>query len=874
VVRRRTPPSHSAANEALALVPADPARATASAEAALAHARRTRDVAEEVVAERALGMAAREMYDAARAVPHLRRAVRLAERHGLAERAAEARMGLAVVVEELGRPAAALREVDRALAALHGLPRARARMQRAIILRRLGREQEALAAYGAALASFRRGGDRLWQARALTNRGVLHAYRGALRQAEADLRAAAALHASLDLPASLAQVHHNLGFVAAQASDVPQALTWYDKADEFFQRNGRPAVALLDRAELLLAARLFPEARQAAQDAVDSCLQSRLGSLLPQARLLLAQAALGAGDREAARAAAQSAGRAFRRQGRERWAALSSYIDWQAAGAPVRGDRVRRLAATLDANGWAVPALEATIAAASASAAPDVRAALDRAGAAAVRGGPVRLRIRGWYARALARWYAGDRPGARRAALAGLRLVDGYRAALGATELRVHVSAEGADLAALGLRLALADRAGRSVFGWAERWRAATLRLPAQPLSYDDEAAHDLAALRRVDAELTAGPADPQRLRRLTRRQRALEESVRRRTWRTSGSRAAGPAGTTLADIRTALGDRALVEIVEADGQVWAVVVVAGRVHLRPLCTVDAAGREVRSARFALRRLAVRHGALAAMAEMAEHALGTLDRLLLAPVQPLLGDRPLVIVPSGPMHSLPWPALPSCRGRPVAVAPSAGAWWRAETATWWSALTEVSTVDDPVVFVATEDPPHAIAEVDSIVAHVPAATVLRGPSARSGAVLAALDGAPGAHLATHGVFRADNPLFSYLRLADGPLTVHDLMRLRRPPRLVVLSACDTGLSAVHPGDELMGLASALLSLGTRSLVASVGPVDDEATKLLMVDLHRRLARGIAPAVALAAAQAQADPTWWASTYSFVCFGAG
>src|SRR5262245_60695135 len=230
-------------------------------------------------------------------------------------------MSLALVVDDLGRPAAAIREIDRAVSALSGLPLARARMQRAIILRRVGRESEALAAYGSALAIFRREGDRLWQARVLTNRGVLHAYRGALRNAESDLRRAERLYTELGLPAAVAQVRHNLGFVAAQAGAVPAALTWYDLADEHFRRNGRPAVALLDRAELLLAARLLPEARQAATSAAASAAAANLGTLRAQAQLLVAQAALAAGDRQAAGPAARAARRAFRRQGLWRWAA-------------------------------------------------------------------------------------------------------------------------------------------------------------------------------------------------------------------------------------------------------------------------------------------------------------------------------------------------------------------------------------------------------------------------------------------------------------------------------------------------------------------------------------------------------------------------
>ena len=103
-----------------------------------------------------------------------------------------------------------------------------------------------------------------------------------------------------------------------------------------------------------------------------------------------------------------------------------------------------------------------------------------------------------------------------------------------------------------------------------------------------------------------------------------------------------------------------------------------------------------------------------------------------------------------------------------------------------------------------------------------------------------------AHIACHGRFRADNPLFSSLQLADGPLNVYDLQRLDRAPDLLVLSACDSGLSAVRPGDELMGLAAALFPLGTAALVASIVPVPDEATHRLMLAFHAALAAGSAP----------------------------
>jgi CHAT domain-containing protein len=163
---------------------------------------------------------------------------------------------------------------------------------------------------------------------------------------------------------------------------------------------------------------------------------------------------------------------------------------------------------------------------------------------------------------------------------------------------------------------------------------------------------------------------------------------------------------------------------------------------------------------------------------------------------------------------------------------------------------------------------HSAAEVTALASLLPRATVLHGHAATAGAAIAALDGAALAHLACHGRFRSDSPLFSSLELADGPLDVYELQRLRRAPDTVVLSACDLALSDRHPGDELLGLATALLGMGTRTIVASVVPVPDAAAKRLMLAFHRHLASGATPAAALARAQART------AVAGFVCLGSG
>jgi CHAT domain-containing protein len=168
------------------------------------------------------------------------------------------------------------------------------------------------------------------------------------------------------------------------------------------------------------------------------------------------------------------------------------------------------------------------------------------------------------------------------------------------------------------------------------------------------------------------------------------------------------------------------------------------------------------------------------------------------------------------------------------------------------------------------------AEVSMIAGRYPGATVLTGTAATADRVLTALEGAGLAHIAAHGVFRADNPLFSSLRLSDGPLTVHDLERLHRAPRRLVLSSCESGRAAPVGADELLGLATSLLPLGTVGIVAAVVPVNDEATVGVMLALHERLANGAGMPDALLHARGraavEADPVALATACSFVALG--
>lgn len=875
------PTASATASEALAVAEADPSRARALGLEALRGAGNDGRVAS--TAEHALGIAARCLSDLSASIAHLQRAVRAAELHGLGEEAAEARVSLVLTLAQCGDLAGALRQADEAAPGVRGLSVARLESNRATALMLQGRLDDALEGYRRALPVFRRHNDLLGEANLRNDRGLLHCRRGDLAAAQADLRRAEQLYSVLGCDDRVTNIRQNLAVVAARAGDIPAALALFDQADAYFEERGLvDSVGLYDRCESLLAARLLVETRQTAERAIEALEGEGRKGYVAEVRLMLAEAALLEGDAPVARVAAAQARRAFSRQGRSTWVALARYLSSRAAW--VDGDRSPRLLAeaqrtadALGAAGFTVPALDARILAAQIAlhlGRPSVARDELALASMARRRGPVALRSRAWYAEAMLRLAEGDRRGAEAALRAGVRILNRYRATLGATELRASSSAYCEDLASLGLHLAITEGKADRVLAWAERWRAGCLWLrPVRPPN-DAELASELATLRAVGAELEQAALEGRPTGRIVARQAAVERAVRDRARHASGSSDHGlEPQVSRRELGSALDEQVLVEMVDDDGTLYAVVVADGRATVRRLASLTEVENELELLRHSLRRLVlgVRSPASAlAFRQAAEFGANRLDNLLFGSLAADLGDRPLVLVPTGPLHAVPWSVLPSCRGRTVTVAPSAAIWHRT--------VTRADTGrSGAVVLIAGPNLSHAADEVEALAQHYPDARRLTGDEATCEAACAALDGADLVHVAAHGRFRLDSPLFSALELADGALTVYDLESLERAPRVVVLSACDAGMSAVRPGNELMGLAAAVLALGTETLIASVIPVPDDAVRPVMLELHGNLRSGLPPATALARTQAALLDLQLADGVAgagLVCYGAG
>jgi tetratricopeptide (TPR) repeat protein len=869
------------AGEALKLAGSDAARAAALATTIVVRAKAVRDHAAWSIAERAWGLASYHNEDVDAALSHLRVAISHARRHGSAQLAAQARMTLAFVQTARGRSRQGLREIETALTDLHGIDRMHGEVQRAGILLLLGRLDEALAGYSAVLPAVRAAGDETWLWRTLSNRAVVHGQRRELAAAEADLLEAAAVCERLRLANPAAYVQQNLGWVASLAGDVPAALRYLDEAERRL-RDLRLQLGevLRDRAELLLSVYLVAEARAAATHAVAELEREHRLNVLPEARLLLARAATLDDKPALALEHARRATHEFRRQGRADWLAAARLAVLTARVAlgsrpSVSLRELADVADTLEAARWSAAVAEShVLAGAVALERGRVLVACqhwDRASHLRDRG-PATVRARAWYATAMRRLNTGDSRGASRATRAGLRIVDEYQVTMGATDLRARAAGHRTDLAQLGLRLAFASGRPSRVLEWAERGRASLLRLrPVRPPE-DPTLQAALAELRATVSEAVELRRDGRPNARTVTQQAMLERHVRdlfRR--RHGGAELTEPVPPHRLAAR--LGAASLVEFVDYDEYLYALTLNHRGLRLHRLTRRTVLSDLLDRIPFALRRISQPRSteeSRAAAMLMLHNATTRLDTALLHPIAVELADSPLVLVPTGRLQSVPWSILPSCTGRPTVIAPSATAWHQADQAR--PAELERTAA---VAVIVGPDLPGAHDEA-ARVATLYEVEPLSGDRATADAALDVLRSKDLVHIAAHGHLSTENPLFSSLSLADGPLMLYDLEGLERTPATVVLAACDSGRYIVYPGDEVLGLAATFLAHGTRQFVGSVIPVPDIETASLMVEFHRLLAAGGTAAEALARTQRQAieeGGVALAAAVAFVCVGA-
>ena len=347
----------------------------------------------------------------------------------------------------------------------------------------------------------------------------------------------------------------------------------------------------------------------------------------------------------------------------------------------------------------------------------------------------------------------------------------------------------------------------------------------------------------------------------LLERERKLLEITRQLQHRGArGDRTSeGEDDFSIARLQSALGaERALVEYTTIDDKLIAFVVTDQHVEVvRDLGSESEIVAEIERCRFQIDTL--RYGStqvrthLPALTERTRRHLRSLYDRLLRTIEANIGERELVIVPHRALHYLPFQALHDGESylverRQVSFAPSA--------------VVLQQCLDRPkydfqkalLLGVADEQIPGVHKELRALERIFPQARLFLDKAATAEVLRENSTNVDVLHLACHANFRSDNPLFSSVKLGDGWFTARDAYGLKLNCGLVTLSACETGMNALAPGEELMGLARGFLSAGSPTVMMSLWTIDDEATTELMTTFYDELAATKSPAAALRNAQ--------------------
>ncbi len=702
----------------------------------------------------------------------------------------------------------------------------------------------------------------------LVNRGNAHLQRGDASAAIIDFTAAREHFSRAGgLEVWQAKVEHNLGYACLLTGDLLGALQMMDRAAHMLSPLSAAYRATVeqDRAEIMTAAGRPREAIRALEAAARAYGSRRLRTFQADCELTLAWTLLRE-DPARARVVARRAARHFRSQDSPvralRAEAAATAAEISAGGrTPALLRRTEELSEELRRNRHPRDAVLLQLLAARVEIArgqlPDAAARIKR-----VRvdtHAPVATRLLSREVRAELARARGDRRRARNHVRAGLSDLHEWQSSFGSLDLQSTLVGHGRDLALQGLRLALDDGRPSLVFEWSERARALTSRVAPVRSPADAQVASDLTELR-----LLQGAEQGQRSTPEARRVAELRARVRQRSWYGEGGGAVGePAGLDVLQDALAECEAALVAHLVVDDRVSAVVVTADDARLIELGGADGLLDLLDAITSDLTMAAAhRMGPLAGplRSSLRGQLKDVADRLV-RPLLPMLGERRVVLTPSGALAGTPWSLMPGLIGRPLTIPTSATRWLelrRAESPT----PRRVGLVAGPNLARAEE-------EVNRAAAEWPRAQVRCGPDATAAETAALAAQVDVLHLAGHGTHTGENPLFAAVHLADGPWFGYDIDLLPTIPSIVVLSACELGRASVRSGEESVGMTAAWLHAGARSVLSSPVVIADDVACEALARWHALVARGQSPADALAEVSAAAD-----DVVPMLTFGAG
>jgi CHAT domain-containing protein len=345
--------------------------------------------------------------------------------------------------------------------------------------------------------------------------------------------------------------------------------------------------------------------------------------------------------------------------------------------------------------------------------------------------------------------------------------------------------------------------------------------------------------------ELRGAKRSVRRIEALRRQARTLEKTLAKslNTLRSTDEEWASLQGghaLGLDDIREVLAaDTVLLEYYQARGQIYAAVLTRDRLDIVPVASAAVVRKLLRLLQFQLSKVGLGASRRASHRGATEAHLAELYTMLVAPVRDRLKGSHLVIVPHDVLHYVPFHALfDGARflmdAFTISYAPSASVYKMC------CDKPPSSGGDALIMGVPDARAPYIAEEIQAVAQTFSNARMFVGEAATSERLAAYGPASPYIHIATHGVFRRDNPMFSSIRLGNGPFSVIDFYQLRLSADLVTLSGCSTGLNAIVGGDELLGLVRGLLYAGARTVLLTLWDAHDMSTAHFMESFYGHL----------------------------------
>ena len=820
--------------------------------------------------------------------------IALFDRLGDEHEAAISRYSSTGALITLGRYERALELADAARRTLEKL-NDRARLARlelnvGVLHSRRDRFAEALGHFQATLGHFREVGKPLDVATALRNIAVCHQD---LNDFEASYRAygeAAAYCAEHGLDLVGLEVEYNIAYLFYLRGDYGRAIHLFEVARRNCEKHGdahHRALCDLDLAQIFLELNLVEDAAHLAGSAFEGF--SALGMAYDTAKALTYQALAAnlGGDPDRALELLDRSGESFARQGNRVWVAMAELYKALILLSADRPDDAGALAASahetfvrskLPLRTVVAEILRARVAFHRGDAEATkrwCRAAIEKLG---VAGRPA-LAFEAHLVWGNAEEWDGDLAAALEEYRRADKAIESMRGQLGTDELKIAFSRDKRAVyeGLVGVTLKRGDSSAEAaaVFEYVEKAKSRGLadllgsasrsprpsRPGSEPLIEEGERQRQEInwLYRQMDEEELKGPEGSlERLEDLQRQCRRLEAGLLRTQRRLQAaepefSSLQGSAITDFETLRSALPEGGLLlEYFVSRGRVHAVVVGRDRAEVHTLARDSELLKLMQPLKFDLS--AQRHRMLRGKNHL-EHsvklATRTLQKLYDMLVRPLslAGAEHLLLVPDGLLHHLPLHALHDGErylldDLPVSYAPSATVYCLGRgRETVWEERSLVLGVPDA-------NAPRILDEVRAVADILPNSRLLVGAEATRESLEAHGEGCRFVHIATHGLYRRDNPMFSALKLGDARLSLLDLYDLSLSAELAVVSGCATGRGKVQGADELVGLTRGLLFAGARTVLATLWDVDDESTARFMRLFYSKMVAGKRPARAL------------------------